>query len=430
MALGEDGLPDFWITLYITSEKRRSHSASAIENIIRHLLHLKLWEEIEERNLLLEFADGRFPSDDDINSIRDHCLLNVRSLKKHLDSDLPENVFKLAPSFPLARKTIDTVKKAQYAMRLVHIADFLYFSAQIILRKRENARELQSKINAMKTRLLAQKKKIPRKNYASTDPDLKAPPPEIFEKFMDVINEQHCDNPFKNPTIRFRNALMFEVLYVTGFRAGEVLALNIEDVDFQGNSISVVRRHDNPYDPRSRQPVAKTLGRPIKVPVALINRLHDYIMKVRALIPGASRHPFIFVTHKKGEHCGKPISDTSFRNRILEPVIQTFPELFEDIVRHGFRHNFNFGLSQRIDANNQMARSDADGAERLGTSIINEKQELQIRKRLNGWSSDSTAETYNRRFIKAQADKLMIDDMQEQAKHIGKKGSKDGQDAV
>lgn len=418
MFLGDDGLPDFWITLFITANKRKSHSASAIESIIRHLMHLKLWEEIHERNLLREIADAKFPSDDDIYSIRDHCLLDTRSLRKSMMSDLPDNVSRLAPVYPVARRTIDVVKKAQYSMRLFHIADYLYFSTTVLLRNRQDVRELWNQVDGMKKRILAQRIKVPKHNGRSDEPDLKAPAPEVFEKFMDIINEHHPDNPFKNPAIRLRNALMFEVMYVTGFRAGEVLGLNIEDVDFQGNSISVVRRHDNPHDPRSRQPVAKTLERTIRVPPALISRLHDYIMKVRAIIPGSSSHPFIFITHKNGEHCGKPISDTSFRNRILKPATETFLELFEEISRHGFRHNYNYTLSQRIDAHNRSVLADPASAKKQGKSIINEKQEIQIRKRLNGWSSDHTAETYNKRFIKEQSDKLMIEDMQDQAKHI------------
>jgi len=42
---------------------------------------------------------------------------------------------------------------------------------------------------------------------------------------------------------------------------------------------------------------------------------------------------------------------------------------------------------------------------------INEKKEIQIRNELNGWSSDKTAETYNLRHIREEADRVMREDI-------------------
>ena len=47
----------------------------------------------------------------------------------------------------------------------------------------------------------------------------------------------------------------------------------------------------------------------------------------------------------------------------------------------------------------------------LDFGCINEKKEIQIRKELNGWSSDKTAETYNLRHIREEADRVMREDM-------------------
>jgi site-specific recombinase XerD len=49
---------------------------------------------------------------------------------------------------------------------------------------------------------------------------------------MEVVKENSPDNPYKNQSIRKRNELMFDVMYNTGMRAGEVLGLYISDIDF------------------------------------------------------------------------------------------------------------------------------------------------------------------------------------------------------
>ena len=42
----ENGLPNYWVTLYVTEKLRTSHTQSAISNSLGHLIHLKLWENI------------------------------------------------------------------------------------------------------------------------------------------------------------------------------------------------------------------------------------------------------------------------------------------------------------------------------------------------------------------------------------------------
>ena len=100
-----------------------------------------------------------------------------------------------------------------------------------------------------------------------------------------------------------------------------------------------------------------------------------------------------------------PISNSTFVNRVLKPAVAIHPELLEEITRHGFRHNFNYKLSKRIDEINKAAK------ENPKIKPINEKKEIQIRKELNGWSSDKTAETYNLRHIREEADRVMREDM-------------------
>lgn len=414
MLVDRDGMPDFWVTLYVTELLRPSLKQTAIENAIRHITHLKLWEEINERDLIAEISAGTFLSDSDVISIRNHCLLKTKYLREWQGVTRGKNVTKLSISHPATTRHLPVASKAHAANRLAHIANYLHFAARTLLRQRSNFTSLASEIDDMKDRIIAQKPKGLGDKGLANEPDAKAPPPEVFEQLMQAVREDSPDNPYKNAGIRKRNAAMFDVSYETGMRAGEILGLQIGDVDFQGATISVVRRHDNPQDPRARQPVAKTLERVIPVSLVLVQRLRDYVMNVRASVPNANKNPYLFVTHKRGKYQGQPISDSSFRNRVLGPATSTNPELFDEVCRHGFRHNFNYRLSKKIDAHNLRAKTDPT------IKPISEKNEIQIRMQLNGWESEDTAQTYNLRHIQEMANKLMREDMGDMSRHLKK----------
>lgn len=410
----ENGLPDYWITLYITEKLRPLLTQSAIHNTIDHLVHLKLWEKVNNRNLIKEFSDEIFLNDNDFYSIREHCLLDRKSLKKWLNSSNRYSVkFPSASTANIA--TIQTVSTAHAANRISNIASYLDFTIRVILKNKLINEKLSQRISEMNKGLLATKPKVTKSRRLSHDPNYRTPPPQAFEKILTVVKEDSPDNPFKNRDIRFRNAIIFEIMEATGMRAGEILALQISDIDFQKGTISVVRRHDAAEDPRKKQPVAKTNERTIPVKKLITDRVREYIMEVRAFVGGkANKHPYIFVTHKHGNFQGMPISNSTFVNRILKPAIFIHPELFENINRHGFRHNFNYKLSKSIDSINERAKNDPN------IKPINEKKEIQIRKQLNGWSSDKSAEIYNLRHIREEANRVMLEDMNHWTKYINK----------
>lgn len=409
-----EGMPDFWVTLYVTVLLRPDLKQTAIENAIRHIIHLKLWEEVNKRDLIAELSACTFLSDTDIISIRDHCIENTHSLRKWHESTRNKNVSRLSVNHPASTRHLPAVSKAHTANRLAHIAAYLHFTARTMLRGRANFTALTDEIEEMKALIIAQTPKGQGKNRKTNDPNAKAPPPRVFEEFMQTIKEDSPDNPYKNPGVRKRNAAMFELMYETGMRSGEILALEIGDVDYLIGNVSVVRRHDNPHDSRKRQPVPKTLERDIPIKLSVAKRLRDYVMDVRAKVPGANKHPILFVTHKRGKYQGEPTSDSSFRNRILGPATVANPDLFHQINRHGFRHNFNYRLSKKIDKHNLSAKIDPT------IKPINEKEEIQLRMQLNGWESEDTAQIYNQRHIQEVANKLQREDMDDLSKHLNR----------
>lgn len=413
MLMQPNGTPDYWVTLYVTEKLRPSQTQSAIINTLGHLIHLKLWEEINNRNLIEEFIESKFLSNEDVYSIRDHCMLDSRSLSKWLKRS-KSNVVRF-PSASTANFTpIQNVSSNHASNRMTHIAFYLDFIVRVLLKNKLINENVSASIASMNKSLLANKPKGNKGRGLATDPNLKSAPPEAFARILEIVKEDSSDNPFKGTDVKLRNAIIFEVMNTTGMRAGEILALQVDDIDFHNNTISVVRRHDAVEDPRKRQPVAKTRERRIPVSTALIERLKKYIMENRAATDKAKGHPYIFVTHKHGNYFGRPISNSTFVNRIVKPAIAVNPELLEEITRHGFRHNFNYNLSKNIDARNEAAKSNPD------IKPVTEKAEMQIRKHLNGWSSDNTAEGYNLRHIREEADRVMREDVEHWSQFIDK----------
>lgn len=399
-----DGLPCYWVTLYVTEKLRTSHTQSAISNSLGHVIHLKLWENINDRDLISEFEHGRLLTDEDVYSIRDHCILDARSLKMWIKIS-EKNVVKFASASTASVKPIQKVSKNHAANRMSQIASYLEFLARTILKTKLIEEEVSNNIEAMKKLLLANKPKGSSGRGLTADPNSKAPPPEAFDRILSIVKETSPDNPFKVEEVKHRNAVIFEVMDAAGLREGELRGLQIQDIDFQKGAVSVIRRHDAIEDSRKKQPVAKTNERTIPVAKSITGRLREYIMDRRAKIPAARKHPYVFVTHKHGEYHGNPISNSTFVNRILKPATAMHPEMLGEITRHGFRHNFNYKLSKKIDAVNKAAK------ENPKIKPINEKKEIQIRKELNGWSSDKTAETYNLRHIREEANRVMREDM-------------------
>ncbi|SMG63963.1 [weak similarity to] phage integrase family protein, partial [methanotrophic bacterial endosymbiont of Bathymodiolus sp.] len=121
--LGDNDIPNYWVTLYVTEILRPLQTQSAMINTIGHLIHLKLWEEINNRNLIEELSQAKFLSDEDIYSLRDHCMQDTRSLKKwHKSSN--HNIVRFASASTASVTPIQSVSAPHASNRMAHIASF------------------------------------------------------------------------------------------------------------------------------------------------------------------------------------------------------------------------------------------------------------------------------------------------------------------
>lgn len=203
---------------------------------------------------------------------------------------------------------------------------------------------------------------------------------------LDAIDPASQANPWKDKAVRQRNLLIITLLLQLGLRRGELLALRVEDVDLQQGQIRLIRRPDDKRDSRKRQPVLKTRGRLLDLRSELVDLLSTYILQIRARAPlRARRHGVLFVNLRTGAELSASTIEKMFHQ------LREVPGLPSKITCHVLRHDWNERFSRAMD--------DAGVAP---------ARERQLRRYLQGWSSDESAAIYTQRHTRARANEASI----------------------
>jgi len=402
MLLDASGLPLFYPMLYVTAQLRNAGLAvNTIKNRLEDLKVLFRWELAFSRDLLTEFKQGQFMELSDIISLRDFAKLDMRELQEKASarSKAGEHRISHLEAHVASVASRPAVRGQQHYNRLSTIAEYLEFVASVITQHKRSPGDVAA-IDKMASTI---RRHRPRglSNKQSDDPHEKSPPSELVERFLAVTAVDHPDNPFQDESTRYRNAILFGLLRYTGMRRGELLSLRVNDFDFGGEPQVWIRRtHDDQHDKRSYQPVAKTKERPLPLPQFLAEQIHDYVVKVRAAIKPARKHPYLLVSHRKGKTFGQPLSQSALGSQIMARMRTVDPD-FIHIYPHSFRHHFNYELSVIFDQKNKKAKEHPEDSANQSVSAA---QELDIRAFLNGHRSVASGATYNKRHIREQAD--------------------------
>lgn len=173
---------------------------------------------------------------------------------------------------------------------------------------------------------------------------------ELFRSFDEATPDSE-NEPMSNFQfgLALRNALALRTLYDTGMRVGELLGLRYSDfIPASGGEhayLRIERNHDDAFDRRMNQPVAKTLGRTLAISDQLEQMLFTYMGTYRAEIPnvGFEDGSFIFVNHKSGENQGREIEISTFRSALA--VIIRRDSRLKGLHPHLLRHHWNYRFS-------------------------------------------------------------------------------------
>lgn len=405
LIISEDGTIDFWSTLYVTVELRSDGKQNTIKKELYNIKLLRKWEKSTGRDLLEEFRRQKLLDKETIRSIKDFCLLS--SIKK--STSKPSKIVNFTR---LARteSPLNTVDKNYQYQRMLGINHYLEFCAWEICKFKPNAGDLKDSIDKMVKLFKSHYPKGLSNTSKVTHAEASA-----FEHFRQVIRPNHKDNPFKSFETRLRNYLLIEILYWTGCRPSEVLALTLDDIIHDKNvpELCFKRRHDDINDPRKLQPTLKTQERDIEIPQALYTDLEYYIRNIRPTYKHSKTHPYIFVSHK-GKSEGIAMSDKNYSMGVMAPL-KKVNESFANIQRRGFRIYFNERFSNLIDEHNAKishkiqeaeARGEVESINLLKKQVVQEGKEVDTRMRLMGHSDPRSSRPYLDRHVTRIANKI------------------------
>ncbi|MDP2545151.1 site-specific integrase [Photobacterium damselae subsp. piscicida] len=381
----EDAMPHFHVTLWVTSKLRSVGKAeNTIANKIYHVKWFLGWQEKEQRDLYAEFQKGVFLSEKDIESIKSYLALDIHHLKgvKRKVSKGRNKVVSMIDK-PKFIDVMPSVGRNHHYNRMTSVIEYLTFLAKLAVSHTASEKNNRS-INQMEKQFKAARPKGKGRNVQD-EANSKYVPDGLVQEYMAVAHFEHPKNPFKHKDTRLRNHLMFHLMDKHGIRRGEMLSLMLTDMTLHGDkkSIWVRRTHDDKNDSRTKQPVAKTKERMLRISNETAELLSHYITECRAKTPNANKHPYLFVTHRKCSTQGQPVSESTFDNTIV-PAMRAVDARFEVIHPHYFRHSWNEVFSEKVDKNNELAALGVTGHKHIDSGT-----EAKMRKHQMGHSSES-----------------------------------------
>jgi integrase len=378
------GIPHWHVTLFTTTQIRNANKApNTIAAALSAIKVLLDWTHSFEIDLEARFAQCSFLNEQELESLR--CYTQSKSSKKI------KKILKVIP-FPRAsersrsaiEKNTNKISFSTQYIRMTYQNEYLEWLAIRIIEQEAKCID-EATLKRIKSMSKSFATRRPQKSISSREAARKGLTEEQQSLLLSIIEPSSKKNPF-SPALQIRNKAAILLLYHLGIRAGELLALRTSDFDFQQNTVLIARRHDNPDDPRTYQPVVKTADRRIPLASSLINLVSDYVLRERRKIPKSKLHDFLFITHQSGAFKGQPLSIKGL-NKVFLTIQRAEPESLGNLTPHLLRHTANDRFSELMDKRNATPA-----------------EEEKMRSYIMGWKEGSgTAATYTRRHIEKKA---------------------------
>ncbi|WP_122662279.1 tyrosine-type recombinase/integrase [Pseudomonas viridiflava] len=364
----QSGVPVYAPNLFLTTQVRNASRAYAtLMAQAGHLLVLYRFLQYYQIDLPSRIHRQHFFNDAEMDALRDFCACRYDA---NVDVDR-------------ALSSGGSVTNSTQYVRLTAAADYLkWVSRQYLDHLQAEPAGLVMMVKGIRHR----RPKAKGRNSGLID---RSVDDAVLQQLFGLLEVGSPQNPFCE-TVQARNRLIVLVTYGVGIRRGELLNIRLEDIDFASNKLRIVRRADQPDDPRPRQPLVKTRDREYALQDWLAAEIHRYVMGDRRQVSNARRCPYLFITHKQGLTVGKPLSVAGYNK--LWAVIQQSMASLEDITGHRLRHTWNKDYSVFMDA--------------MKPAVSEARQEA-MRSQLQGWKPGSgTAARYNRRFTVEKANEV------------------------
>lgn len=384
--IDEYGLPDWWSSLWVMEKLRpKGEAANTISTKLRAVLIL--YRALPRaQDLTLGLARGEWLSVTEI----DHLIEQMDSpaeLIKPFDKkecDVKPTVKQRSRVVSLENfrsklrpQKQQTVSSRTKALRLQFIREYLWWriNAQILRSRGQNKISLTILRDEIDTYIESKTTNI---RDASSIGEPKGLAEIQQAKLLEVIQPNSPLNPWKDdPFIRIRNQLLVELFLACGPRRGGILGIKVSDIDPHTGRISVLRRPDDPEDPRKVETGNKRGDYKLPLGDRLLRLLKEYQVLRHKKVKG--RHQYLIVSKK-----GNPLEQSSV-NYIFRSL-REIPQL-ANLHPHLLRHTW---------ASNHARRRYAEGT---GIDVI--EKELRT---LGGWSEGSKMPAYyTRQFADEQS---------------------------
>lgn len=320
-----EGFPLFYPTAYCSRSLRPRHTHATQKEHLFAIKKLYEWANTHNIDLHMRLESRTFFSAQELDS-----LLNNISVKKNARNG-------------------EAIVGTKVNACLAAISSFLVWHADEVITD-SNRTEVHTAIdnmsNAIKARNVRQgsaARQTQRILEQKISNEMRATLDLIFRAPISHTTKQADQGP------AYRNALALRILYDTGMRVGELLSLTLRDFHLgtggDPTMLEIRRNHDDPFDDRLRQPVAKTVGRYVPISDELADMLSTYLKNWRREVPGVGfeNHDFILITHRKGKRQGKALEYSSLESGIAN--LQKKHPTLRGIHPHLLRHDWNYRFS-------------------------------------------------------------------------------------
>lgn len=372
------GLPVHEATLYLAKYRKRGRAANTIHAVCMSLALVHRELSKAGIDLLDRLRQGEFLTIPEVNRLADSVQYRIADLSEEaVRAQGKSKVIDLKRVRMRRNVKVEETKPvdvATQASRLRYIADYLgflatYVGATLSASLREKlALESTFVIEAFRAHLpqVSKRAKLGAREGLSKDDQ---------NRVLKVVHPDSPDNPWERGFVRKRNWLIVVLLLATGMRRGELLGLQIRDLDQRLPKLRILRRADASEDPRRIQPNAKTNDREVELRPAIMRAVWDYINHDRKKIKIARKYPQLIVSDD-----GHPLSVKSI-DKLFAQLREACPGLPVTLTSHVLRHTWNERFSEQ--------------AELMGlTDAVEEK----ARNEQQGWADNSkSAATYTRR---------------------------------
>lgn len=380
MLLDDHGMPLFYPTLFNTTKLRGARkSTSTQEQFLTAIKVLSEYCDQSRINLVERIQRQEFLTTGEMDGISDACrkkkcgvkLSKVVSLKRGYS---PPDV-QVAPG--------------THNLYLQRIATYLKWLCETLLGSKAYSADTARAVAALDTCIRA--RGTTGASKAGDDDAARGLTKNQYSRLREIITPGSPENPWGDPNLQIRNFLIIRMLIVTGDRRGELLNARAEDIDWDNGRLRIVRRADSRQDTRRRQAKVKTRPREIPLSEETLEAIRHYLVHVHKHIPNASRHSYLFVTHKSGPTQGQMLSLQAVTDIFVAiRRVDASLEISSHDLRHFWHRNFSNGVRNQPD--------------------ISYKEAEAWRRVLAGWAPHSTmGQRYNLADIQEQAYKLQLD---------------------